>query len=105
MRGSVALSLAGSRHVALVGQKVPNNGSPAWITGCLVPVALVLPLVLGPMQMDPEMRAWPLLAKVGLISIVPVFILVDSALVGFIYADAKRRRMRHVIWAWLALVP
>ena len=24
---------------------------------------------------------------------------------GFIYADAKRRRMRHVMWAWLALVP
>jgi hypothetical protein len=68
---------------------------PAWITGCLLPVVLVLPLVLGPMQYDREMHAWPLVAKVGLISIVPVFIVVYSALVGFIYADAKRRRMRH----------
>jgi hypothetical protein len=51
------------------------------------------------------MRAWPLAAKLGMISIVPVFILAYSALVGFIYVDAKRRRMRHVMWAWLALVP
>jgi hypothetical protein len=57
------------------------------------------------MRYDPEMQAWPLAAKIGLISIVPVFILAYSALVGFIYADAKRRRMRHVMWAWLALVP
>jgi RNA polymerase subunit RPABC4/transcription elongation factor Spt4 len=77
----------------------------AWITGCLLPVVLVLPLALGPMRMDPEMREWPLLAKVGMLAIIPAFILGYSALVGFIYADAKRRRMRHVMWAWLALVP
>jgi len=57
------------------------------------------------MQFDREMREWPLLAKVGLVSVLPVVILAYSALVGFIYADAKRRRMRHVMWAWLALVP
>ena len=78
---------------------------PAWITGCSLAVVLTLPLVIGPMQFDREMREWPLLAKVGLVSVLPVVILAYSALVGFIYADAKRRRMRHVMWAWLALVP
>jgi RNA polymerase subunit RPABC4/transcription elongation factor Spt4 len=57
------------------------------------------------MRYDHEMRTWPLAARLGMISIIPVFILAYSALVGFIYADAKRRRMRHVMWAWLALVP
>jgi hypothetical protein len=57
------------------------------------------------MRFDREMRAWPLVAKVGLIAVVPFFIVCYSALVGFIYADAKRRRMCHVMWAWLALVP
>lgn len=78
---------------------------PAWITGCLLPVLLVLPIVLGPMRLDQEMHSWPLLAKVGLVAIIPAVILLYAALVGFIYADAKRRRMRHVMWAWLALVP
>jgi predicted amidophosphoribosyltransferase len=36
---------------------------------------------------------------------VPIVVIAYSMLVGFIYADAKRRRMRHVMWAWLALVP
>jgi RNA polymerase subunit RPABC4/transcription elongation factor Spt4 len=78
---------------------------PAWITGCLLSVLVVLPLVLGPMRLESEVREWPLLAKVGLVAVIPAFILIWSALVGFIYADAKRRRMRHVMWAWLALVP
>jgi len=77
----------------------------AWITGCLLSVLLVGPLLIGPMRFDQEMQQWPTLAKVGLAAIVPVFILSYSALIGFIYADAKRRKMRHVMWAWLALVP
>jgi hypothetical protein len=77
----------------------------AWIVGITMAVVLVLPLWLGPMRYDSEMTTWPLVAKLGLISIIPLFILTYSALVGFIYADAQRRRMRHVMWAWLALVP
>jgi hypothetical protein len=78
---------------------------PAWVVAGFLIVLVVLPLLLGPMRYDEEMRSWPLIAKVGLISVVPVFIIAYAMLVGFIYADAKRRRMRHVMWAWLALVP
>ncbi|MFH1573070.1 MAG: zinc ribbon domain-containing protein [Acidobacteriota bacterium] len=77
----------------------------AWTVGVLLSLLLVLPLLLGPMRFDSEMLSWPTEAKVGLISGVPVLIVGYSLLVGFIYADAKRRRMRHVMWAWLALVP
>ncbi len=78
---------------------------PAWVVAGLLTALVVLPLLIGPMRFDQEMRSWPLIAKIGLIGVVPVFIVSYAMLVGFIYADAKRRRMRHVMWAWLAMVP
>jgi hypothetical protein len=87
------------------GERLRVIPRPAWFAGCLLSVGIVLPLVIGPMRFDDEMRSWPLIAKAGLLAVVPCFILTYSLLVGFVYADAKRRRMRHVMWAWLALVP
>jgi len=78
---------------------------PAWLVAGLLTVLIVLPLLLGPMRYDKEIRSWPLIGKVGLMAVVPILVITYSMLVGFIYADAKRRRMRHVMWAWLALVP
>ena len=78
---------------------------PAWLVAGLLTVLIVLPLLLGPMRYDDEIRGWPLIGRVGLIAVVPIVVIAYSMLVGFIYADAKRRRMRHVMWAWLALVP
>ena len=78
---------------------------PAWLVAGLLTVLIVLPLLLGPMRYDDEIRNWPLIGRVGLIAVVPIVVIAYSMLVGFIYADAKRRRMRHVMWAWLALVP
>ena len=78
---------------------------PAWLVAGLLSVLIVLPLLLGPMRYDDEIRSWPLIGRVGLIAVVPIVVIAYSMLVGFIYADAKRRRMRHVMWAWLALVP
>lgn len=78
---------------------------PAWLVAGLLSVLIVLPLLLGPMRYDEEIRSWPLIGRVGLIAVVPIVVIAYSMLVGFIYADAKRRRMRHVMWAWLALVP
>ncbi len=78
---------------------------PAWITGVVLAALVTLPLALGPMRFDHEMSQWPVIAKVGMLALPPVFIIAYAGLIGFIYADAKRRRMRHVLWAWLALVP
>jgi RNA polymerase subunit RPABC4/transcription elongation factor Spt4 len=55
---------------------------------------------------DPEMKNWPMAGKFtfayGLLLIVPVLVL----LIGYVYADAKRRGMRYAMWTWLAaLVP
>jgi len=87
------------------GERLKSVPASAWTVGILMSVLLVLTLVLGPMRHDREMREWPTVAKLGLFSLVFVFLIAYSGLVGFIYSDAKRRRMRHVLWAWLALVP
>jgi len=55
---------------------------------------------------DPEMSKWPLEGK--LLFSYGIFLLVVAwiMLVGYVYADAKRRGMRHVMWTWLAaLIP
>jgi hypothetical protein len=55
---------------------------------------------------DNHMRDWQLWQKLlfcgGLYLLVVAWIL----LVGYVYADAKRRGMRYVMWTWLAaLIP
>lgn len=55
---------------------------------------------------DREMRHWPLPGKLafafGVFLIVAAWVL----LVGYVYADAKRRGMRYAMWTWLAaLIP
>jgi hypothetical protein len=87
------------------GAKLRTIPRPAWIVGFLLWAPLIPVLILGPMRHDPDFFEWPLAAKFGFAVFTPLFLLVYALLVGFIYADAKRRGMRHVMWAWLALVP
>ena len=39
---------------------------------------------------------------VGIIG--PMFLAAYVLLVGYVYGDARRRRMRHVMWMWLAIL-
>jgi hypothetical protein len=87
------------------GERLKSVPASAWMVGILPSVLVVLPLVFGPMRVDLEMKEWPIALKVAVLCTVPAFLIPYAGLVGFIYADAKRRRMRHVLWAWLALVP
>ncbi len=87
------------------GKRLQMIPRPAWYFGILLSVLLVLPLWFGPMRIENDLRTLAPPLKVALVAVVPVLTIGYSLLVGFIYADAKRRRMRHVMWAWLALVP
>jgi Double zinc ribbon len=87
------------------GERLKSVPASAWVVGILFSIPVALALVLGPMRMDPEMKAWPVALRILLAAVIPAFVIPYAGLVGFIYADAKRRRMRHVLWAWLALVP
>jgi hypothetical protein len=69
-------------------------------------VAPLIPVIaLGPLRHDAEMVAWHPAAKVAFAIFPALLLFAYALLVGFIYADAKRRGMRHVMWAWLAVVP
>ncbi|MGO4879342.1 MAG: double zinc ribbon domain-containing protein [Bryobacteraceae bacterium] len=78
----------------------------AYAVGVCVWLACFLLMMLLPMAHDPELRQWPLAGKLAIAILpgLPLFAL--SLLVGYVYADAKRRGMRYVMWTWLAaLIP
>ena len=77
----------------------------AWVTAGLVYALQVLALLLGPLRMDPHMRQWEFWQQALFGFGLPVFVLLYVMLVGYVYGDAKRRGMRHVMWAWLAVIP
>jgi len=79
---------------------------PAFGIAVCVWLAFFLLMMLLPFRVDPELRYWPLAGKLALSVLpgLPLFAMV--LLVGYVYADAKRRGMRYVMWTWLAaLIP
>jgi RNA polymerase subunit RPABC4/transcription elongation factor Spt4 len=76
----------------------------AWVIGGLLYAAVTTPLFLYAIPQDPEMGHWPrwgqALFVYGIFLIVVAFI----DLIGYVYADAKRRGMRYVMWTWLAIL-
>ncbi len=75
----------------------------AWIVAWLAYVAVTTPLFLVALPGDPDMSKWPrwgqALFVYGLLLVLVAFI----ALIGYVYGDAKRRRMRYVMWTLLAI--
>jgi hypothetical protein len=79
---------------------------PVFAIGVCVWLGFFLLMMLVPFRLDPEGRNWPLAGKLALSVLpgLPLFFL--ALLVGYVYADAKRRGMRYVLWTWLAaLIP
>jgi hypothetical protein len=79
---------------------------PAFAVAVLVWLGFFLLMMLVPFGIDPKGSQWPLAGKLALSVLpgIPLFILV--LLIGYVYADAKRRGMRFVLWTWLAaLIP
>ncbi|HEV2389052.1 MAG TPA: zinc ribbon domain-containing protein [Candidatus Acidoferrales bacterium] len=77
---------------------------PAWLVGVLLAIGIILVIVCVK-PTPPEQPLGPV-AKT-LLSILTGAVMICFALVvGYVYADAKRRGMRYVMWTWLAaLVP
>jgi hypothetical protein len=79
---------------------------PAFAIAVCVWLAFFLVMMLGPFRLSPEASEWPLAGKlaVSVLPGIPLFVLV--LLIGYVYADAKRRGMRYVMWTLLAaLIP
>jgi predicted RNA-binding Zn-ribbon protein involved in translation (DUF1610 family) len=80
-------------------QLVPR---PVWMIAVFVWVAFFLVLALGPFHPARFGPRWPFPAFViAIMPGLPLFLLV--LLIGYVYADARRRGMRYVMWTLLAI--
>jgi hypothetical protein len=79
---------------------------PVFAIATCVWLAFFLIMMLAPMRLSPEASQWPLAGKLAISALpgLPLFVMV--LLIGYVYADAKRRGMRYVMWTLLAaLIP
>jgi len=53
---------------------------------------------------DQEMRHWPVVGRVAFAFGICLLVAAWILLIGYVYADAKRRGMRHVMWTFLAVL-
>jgi hypothetical protein len=74
--------------------------------GLLVPAGSGVLIRFAALPADPNMRHWQEWQKDLFSFCVPLILLFYILLVGYVYGDAKRRYMRHVMWTLIAaLVP
>jgi hypothetical protein len=52
---------------------------------------------------DPQMSQWPSIGRWIFVLGIPLIVLVYTVMAGYIYADARRRGMRYVMWTLLAI--
>lgn len=77
----------------------------AWIVtfACYAGLAILIHFII-PFNTQPgEIGAWPVAGQVAFNFLLPLIFLIFVPLYGYIYADAKRRGMRYVMWTLLAI--
>jgi len=76
----------------------------AWVIAsvCYVGSAILALTVMIPS--DKEMKYWPFAGKFAFAFGVFLFAYAWILLIGYVYADAKRRGMRYAMWTWLAVL-
>jgi cytochrome bd-type quinol oxidase subunit 2 len=53
---------------------------------------------------SPDSRQWPFWLKRLAIALAPLPLAIYALLIAYIYKDAQRRAMRHVMWTFLAIL-
>jgi len=76
----------------------------AWVITALIYLATVIGISLAVRYgNDPTMRQWPAMAQVAFVVLISLMFPALVLLIGYVYADAKRRGMRYVMWTLLAI--
>lgn len=79
---------------------------PAWYAAAVVYAFFSTLAITVFIPGDRVMRTWPLTGKLAFAYLVFLIFVPWILLIGYIYADAKRRGMRYAMWTWLAaLIP
>jgi RNA polymerase subunit RPABC4/transcription elongation factor Spt4 len=76
----------------------------AWIIGLLIYLGMTLPLFFFAIPNDPKLGKWPMAGQAAFVFGICFIIVPLIALVGYVYADAKRRGMRYILWTLLSII-
>jgi hypothetical protein len=74
-----------------------------WMIALLMYLGFVVLAWLVLIPQDPKLSPWPSFAKVLFSLGMPLILAVLVLLIGYVYADARRRCMRYVLWTLLAI--
>jgi hypothetical protein len=76
----------------------------AWVIGIVLYLVVSTLVCFGGIHTDPEMSHWPLAGRIAFTYGCFLVLLAWVLLIGYVYADAKRRSMRYVLWTGLAIL-
>lgn len=74
----------------------------AWVLAICVGGAVMAFLVTMAFPVG-EMQNWPALGRFAFLMVMPVLLFTWTLLIGYVWGDARRRGMRHVMWTLLAV--
>ena len=75
----------------------------AWVIGIGVYFVAATVVCFVAFPADPETSRWPLAVRIASAYGICLVLLAWVLLIGYVYADAKRRGMRYVLWTGLAI--
>jgi hypothetical protein len=75
----------------------------AWAVAGFAYVALTICLFLITSTVMPPFTYWPGMLKALFLFGIPLFLFFYIMLIGYVYQDARRRGMRHVMWTLLVI--
>ena len=75
----------------------------AWVTAFAVYLCGMTVLTTVVLRHSPELRNMHFGLQILFSKVLPVILFVYTLLIGYIYADAKRRGMRYVLWTLLSI--
>lgn len=76
----------------------------AWAIAIAIYLAAATLFCFVAMPTDPETSRWPLSGRIAFTYGIFLVLLAGVLLIGYVYADAKRRGMRYVLWTWLVIL-
>jgi Double zinc ribbon len=75
----------------------------AWIVGVSIYLCLTIPLFVFVIPKDHELGKWPVAGQAAFAFGLCFLIIPYIALIGYVFADARRRAMRYVMWTLLSV--
>lgn len=75
----------------------------AWVIALLVYACMALLFSTVIFRHEPQVAAWPLAGKIAFVGGIALLPAVLVLVIGYVYADGKRRGMRYVLWTLLAI--